>query len=820
MLATFKKAIPHIAVLVLFVVAALAYFSPVLQGDKLFQGDIVQYNGMAKQQRDFKAATGEETYWTNSAFGGMPTYQLGARYPNNFIKSIDLSIRFLPRPADYLFLYLLGMYIFLLVLKVDYKLAFLGALAFGFSTYLIIIFGAGHNLKAHAIAYMPLVLSGIVLTFRRKYFWGFVLTAIALGLELVVNHFQMTFYLLLLVLMLGAAYLVDAIRKKELKHFGTSLAVLVAAVLFSVGFNSTNLMATSQYAKESTRGQSILSVNPDGTPKEGGTGMSYEYITEYSYGKAESLNLLVPRLMGGGSGEPYPEDSQLIDAFFKLGAGPDEINQILNQVPLYMYWGDQPIIEAPAYIGAVVVFLAFLGLFLVKGRTRWWLVGAFIFSLLLSWGKNLDWFTQLFIDYFPMYNKFRAVSSIQVIIELVLPVLAVLGLHQFFNDFVQKEKRQKVLMTAGGIVAGMLVLFFLLPETFFSFTGPYDAAVQEALGEAGPGILEGLQEDRIAVMKEDTLRSLIFVLLTIGVLWTFLKGFLKENVVILALAVLIVVDLVGIDRRYVNNEDFVDARVMEQPFNQHGADVEVLKDKDPHFRVFDLTTNAFKSGRASYYHNALGGYSAVKLQRIQDVYDFYLSNQNMGVLNMFNVRYLMEFGDNGGVYASRNPYANGNAWFVSDYELVDTDDQEIQKLNQLDSKNKAIIHSEFKEFVSGKTFAKDSTSQIKLIEVDPNTLRYTSTNKSDGLAVFSEVYYKPGWEVTIDGQPAEHFRANYALRALAVPAGTHEIVFEFNPKVVANGSTITVITWLVFLLVCGGVWFLINKKKKAALAAQ
>lgn len=817
MLANFKKAIPHIAVLVLFIIAALAYFSPVLQGDKLYQGDIVQYNGMAKQQRDFKAATGTETYWTNSAFGGMPTYQLGARYPNNFIKTIDLSLRFLPRPADYLFLYLLCMYIFLLVLKVDYKLAFLGALAFGFSTYLIIIFGAGHNLKAHAIAYMPLVLSGIVLTFRRKYFWGFILTAIALGLELVVNHFQMTYYLLLLVVVLGLAYLVDAFKKKELKYYFTSLGVLVVAALFAVGFNSTNLLATSEYAAASTRGKSVLQINPDGTPKDGDTGMSYDYITEYSYGKMESLNLMVPRLMGGGSGEPYPEESELINSLYRIGAGPDQINQILNQLPLVMYWGDQPIVEAPAYVGALIVFLAFLGLFLVKGRARWWLLGAFILSLLLSWGKNFEWLTEFFINYVPLYDRFRAVSSIQVIIELVLPVLAVLGLHQFFNEFVKKEQRQKALTIAGGTLVGVLLMFFLLPETFFSFKGPYDDLVQEALGEAGPGILEGLKLDRIAVMKEDSLRSLIFVLLGFAALWAYLKGWIKGQVTVLVLAVLVVVDLVGVDRRYVNNEDFVDARIMEQPFQQNGADIEVLKDKDQHFRVFDLTTNAFSSGRASFFHNALGGYSAVKLQRVNDLYNFYLSQEKMNVLNMFNVKYLLKYGENGGAYASRNPFANGNAWFVNDYSIVSTNEQEILALDSLDTKNSAVIHEDFESFVAGKNFVRDSTAQIWLKSVTPNTISYSSTNSNQGLAVFSEVYYQPGWQASIDGQPVDHFRVNYALRALVIPAGTHTIDFEFNPAVVATGSNLTLMSWILFVLGAGIAAYFIFYKLKPKL---
>ena len=365
-----KKFLPHLVVLLLFVVASLAYFSPVLQGKVIEQNDIRHYTGMEKQQNDFRKATGEETYWTDSAFGGMPTYQLGAKYPHNYIKKLDLALRFLPRPADYLFLYFIGMYILFLVLKVDYKLALLGALAFGFSTYLIIILGVGHNAKAHAIAYMPLVLSGIILTFRGNYLWGFLLTTIAMGLELVANHFQMTYYLLLLVICIGIAYLVDAVKKKMLPHFFKAVGVMVIGVLIAVGLNATNILATKEYADTSTRGKSELTIHPDGSPKVTTEGLDYEYITEYSYGTLETFNLLIPRFMGGGSSEPLPEDGATVEALIKMGASPQEANQVLGQLPVY--WGDQPIVAAPAYIGAVILFLAVLALFLIRGRLKWW----------------------------------------------------------------------------------------------------------------------------------------------------------------------------------------------------------------------------------------------------------------------------------------------------------------------------------------------------------------------------------------------------------------------------------------------------------------
>ncbi|MBT8273288.1 MAG: hypothetical protein KJO77_05750, partial [Bacteroidia bacterium] len=475
---SYKTILPHLIVILGFVVVALAYFSPVLKGEQIYQSDIVQYTGMAKQQKDFRQSTGEETYWTNSAFGGMPTYQLGAQYPHNYIKKLDHTLRFLPRPADYLFLYLISFYILMLVLKVDYRLAVIGALAFGFSTYLIIILGVGHNAKAHAIAYMPLVLAGIILCFQKKYFVGFLLTAVALGLELSANHFQMTFYLMLLVLVLGIVYLIEAIQKKMLPHFFKSVGILLIAVIIAVGLNATNIMATQEYVKESTRSKSELTINPDGSLKEASNGLDKNYITEYSYGIVETFNLFIPRFMGGGSYEDVGKDSETYDAFRKLGATPVQALQEAKRAPTY--WGDQPIVEAPAYIGAVVLFLFVFALFLVKGRLKRWVVATSILALLLSYGKNLGFLTDLFIDYFPMYNKFRAVSSIQVLIELSVPILAIFGLSRILNDFEQEEDKLSALKYTSLILGGLGVLFFLFKGSLFDFAGANDDAYVQA----------------------------------------------------------------------------------------------------------------------------------------------------------------------------------------------------------------------------------------------------------------------------------------------------------------------------------------------------
>ena len=806
------KFLPHFIVLVLFVIISLAYFSPVLQGKKIFQSDIVQYTGMAKQQNDFRKSTGKETYWTNAAFGGMPTYQLGAKYPHNYIKKLDLTLRFLPRPADYLFLYFIGMYILFLVLKLDYKLAFVGALAFGFSTYLIIILGVGHNAKAHAIAYMPLVLSGILLALRGNYLKGFILTTIAMALELVANHFQMTYYLLLVVLVIGLVYLIDSYKNKKLPIFFKGLAVLVVAVIFAIGLNATNILATKEYADTSTRGKSELTINSDGSSKEANKGLDYDYITEYSYGKLESFNLFIPRFMGGGSSEPLPDNPKSMNAIMQLGASPQEANQILNQVP--MYWGDQPIVAAPAYIGAIIIFLAILALFLIKGKLKWWLVTGIILSLLLSWGKNFSILTDFFIEYIPLYNKFRAVSSIQVLLELLMPILAILGLQQFFfNSSITSEKKKKTLLYASGISTGIAVVFILFKSILFDFSSPYDSYF---IKDLGPDFVDAMKEDRMTLFTNDAIRSLVLVVLSAGVLWFFLKAKLKQGTAIALFALLILIDLVGVDRRYVNSDDFVVARVMTHPFQENFADKEILKDTD-YFRVYDVTSNPFNSGRASFYHNALGGYHAAKPARIQDVDNFYLSKGDLGILNMMNVRYIITKGKGGTKVPQRNPYANGPAWFVENVMIAENANEELLLLDSLDTKRTAIIHQEFSQKLPLENIERDSTATISLKSHAPNYLVYESSTVSPQLALFSEAYYSNGWNAYLDGQPVTHFRANYLLRAMKIPEGNHTIEYKFEPAVVAIGSKISLATSALFLLVLLGAIFYNYRKKETLI---
>jgi len=800
-----KRFLPHLYVLIGFVIISLAYFSPVLQGKQLFQSDIMQYIGMSKQQNDFRADTGEETYWTNSAFGGMPTYQLGAKYPYNVIKSLDLSIRFLPRPADYLFLYLLGFYVLLLVLKVDYKLAAIGALAFGFSTYLIIILGVGHNSKAHAIAYMPLVLSGILLTFQRKYWCGFLLTTIALGLEIVANHFQMTYYLLFLVLILGLVFLIDAFKMKALVPYFKAVGVLIIAAVLAIGLNATNILATQEYAKESTRGKSELTINPDGTLKDITSGLDRDYITQFSYGFWETFNLYIPRFMGGGHGENVGKDSKTYEAFRKLGASPSQAVEESKRAP--MYWGRQPIVEAPAYVGAVVLFLFVFALFLVNGKQKWWLVGGAIFSLLLSYGKNFGLLTNFFIDYVPLYNKFRAVTSIQVILELCIPVLAILGLSKLFKGNHAVQEKQDALKYAVFITAGLAVLFLLLKSTLFDFVGINDGFYRQ---NYGPEFVDALKQDRQSVFVEDTIRTLVLVMLSAGIIFMFLKQKLKQSWVIVTFGLLILFDLVSVDKRYVNNDDFTTSIAVNKPYQANSADLEILKDTT-HFRVFDLTSSG---ARASYFHNSLTGYHAASLKKYDELFDFYIAKNNINVLNMLNTKYIIINDDKGQLIPYLNDEALGNAWFVKKLQVVKSANEAMLALDSLDVKNEAVIkHDDFQKGRYETSYGSDSTATISLVQHKPNYLKYKSQNNVKGFAVFSEIYYGQGWKTLIDGQETTHTNVNYVLRGMEIPAGNHTIEFKFEPQVVKTGSSIALASSvLVGILIILGLFYQIKFK--------
>lgn len=806
-----SKYYPHLLAILGFILVSLIYFYPVMQGKQIYQSDIAQYTGMAKEQNDFRAQEKEEPYWTNSAFGGMPTYQLGAKYPNDAVGALDDALRFLPRPADYLFLYFLGFYGLLLVLKVDPLKAFFGAIAFGFSTYLIIILGVGHNAKAHAIAYMPLVVAGVILVFRRKYVLGGLLTMIAGALEINANHFQMTYYLLFLLLIIGIYFLYKYIKEKEYKGFLVSIGVFIVAGILAIGANATSLLATAEYADFSTRGKSELTFNPDGSKAEGNSAMTYDYITEYSYGIAESLNLIAPRLFGGSNNESIGKDSKIVQYLQTQEVAEGQYLSEAQAVEyassgMPTYWGDQPIVAAPAYIGAIVFFLAVLALFIDNRKIKYVFLAGAVFSLFLSWGKHFSILTDFFIDFVPMYNKFRAVSSIQVLLELCLPVLAIMGLQSFFK--IEKDEQWKALKKAGAIALGLIALLFV-SKGMFSFTGGNDQMYAKSMG---PEFLNALKEDREAMYSSDLLRSGLLILAVAGILWIYIQKKLSQTLAIVLVGILMVSDLFFIDKNYVNSEDFVAARQVKEPFQATPSDMQILQDQS-HYRVFEVQGN-MASARASFFHKSIGGYSAVKPRKMQQLFDYQIAKNNIGVLNMLNVKYVINTDENGQDVPIINPDANGNAWFVEEVKFVNSADEEMKALDKLDTKKIAVINKEFQALAETKSLTKDSTATIKLDAYEPNYLKYTSNNSSEGIAVFSEIYYPKGWKVTIDGKETKEFPADYALRALKVPAGKHTIEFKFEPQVVKTGSTVTLISSIVMLLLLiGGIYFESRKKK-------
>ena len=810
-----NKFYPHLLAILGFVVISLIYFYPVLQGKQLYQSDIAQFTGMAKEQNDFRAEENAEPYWTDAAFGGMPTYQMGANYPNDWIGALDDALRFLPRPSDYLFLYFLGFYGLLLVLKTDPLKAFFGALAFGFSTYMIIILGVGHNAKAHAIAYMPMVIAGVILVFRKRYIVGGLVTMIATALEINANHFQMTYYLLFLLLIIGGYFIYKYVKAKEYKPLLYVFGTFVVAGIFALGANATSLMATSEYADFSMRGKSELTFNPDGSKNETTTSMDYEYITEYSYGVSESFNLVAPRLFGGSNSEKLGDKSHIYEFISKKGASPAEAKDFTENYGV-TYWGEQPIVAAPAYIGAIVFFLAILALFNDKRKIKYAFLAGAIFTLMLSWGKNFSFLTNFFIENVPMYDKFRAVSSIQVILELCIPVLAIMGLQSFFKS--DKEQQWKSLWKSGAVALGLIVLLFI-SKGLFDFSGPIDDRLIQMFSQMGDPtfadeFMDALKADRKDLYSADLLRSGFLIVVAFGLLYLYTKEKLSQTFAVILVGAFMVGDLVLVDKKYVDTSGFVSASEVKEPFQATPSDMHILQDT-AHYRVYEI--NGRLQARTSYFQKSLSGYSAVRPRRMDQLFAYQIDQNNLEILHMLNTKYIIQVDEKGQEFPAINPDANGNAWFVKEVKFVNSPDEEMKALDSIDSKNQAVINT--KEFkVSNVTsYEKDSMATIVLNKYKPNYLKYTSNNANKGLAVFSEIYYPKGWNVTIDGKETTHFRVDYTLRGMEIPAGKHTIEFKFEPQVVKTGSTIALFSSIgMVLFLLGGIYFESKKKKATA----
>ena len=770
----------HSLAILIFAVISVLYFFPLLEGKKILQNDIVQYSGMSKELRDYRLETSSDTYWTNSAFSGMPTYQLGAKYENNYIKKADLLIRFLPRPADYLFLYFLGFYVLMFSLKIEYRLAILGALSFGLSTYFLIIIGAGHNAKAHAIAYMPFVLSGFIYITRKKYFLGFLITTFFLGLQITSNHFQMTYYLMLLISVLGIWFLYKNLVKKDYKHILNSTSIVLVSSILALLMNASNLMATYEYSKYSTRGNaSTLSINPDGSTKEISSGLNFDYITQWSYGFFETFNLFIPRIVGGGSSEELDKSSSFYKFLVANGYNNIDALNIVKNSPTY--WGNQPFVEAPAYIGIAVFFLFVFSIFLYRGKHLVWILSAIFLSLMLSYGKNLNFVTEFFINNIPFYNKFRAVASIQVILELCIPILSIFGLQQLFDSSISDKKKFKALTYT--FIFFIAILFALLAMmSSLKFSGLSDQML-------GQEIISALIDDRKSIYSSQLMRTFLYVVICSLLLFLFIKNKLSKNSTIISFAVIILFDLISFSRVYINEGNFTDKKYVDSPYKMDVVYNEIKNDQSD-FRILDLTTSSTKP---NYFFNSVLGYHAAKLGRYQEIIDFYLSKNNLNVLSMLNTKYIV-YNDSIGAKIFTNDMTSRSAWFVRENINVKNDNEEIISLATLEFMNSSVSQK-----IEDKNY-NNRRYNIELVEKKPNYLKYMAKTDEVGLVVFSEVYYPHGWVSLINGKPIDHFQVNYILRGMEIPKGEHVIEFIFDPDVVKTGSIVSLFGSIGFLL--------------------
>ena len=791
----FKNIVLHLLCIVFLASLSLTYFYPVISNKGIKQPDISQFTGMSKQIVDHRESFNEEPYWLDNAFLGMPSFQVSAIYPYDILRLIDQSIRFLPRPADYLFLYMLSFYLLIISLKINYKYALFGSIAFGFSTYLIIILGVGHNTKALAIGYLPLIIMGVLMIFKKDFLKGFLITSLALGLQIHSNHYQITYYTLIVIMIMFLVLFIDLIKKKDFKIFFYCLSTFTFSSIIALMMNASGLLSTKEYSEFSTRSKSEITINPDGSQKESLSGLSKEYITEYSYGILESINLFIPKFMGGASSDRISDDSKLMDFIKTLD--PQQGQQVYQYSRLY--WGDQPIVAAPAYIGASILFLFFLGLLLVKNINMNWLLPSIGISLLLSWGKNFAFLTNLMIDYFPFYDKFRAVSSIQVILEFCIPLVAVFGIHKFFSEKIDKKSKLKVLYILTGIVSFLTLIIYLFGNDLFDFKSNFEIFSQY------PDILNLLIEDRKAVLKADALRSFLIVFVLFVLLFTYLKNILNKNFAIYGIIILVVFDLWSINKEYVSADQFVKKSNLKVPFTITNADKAILQDNSD-YRVFE-PERGFSNARTSYFHKSIAGYHAAKPKRIQDLYDFYILKENFDVLNMLNVKYIIKDDPDNSLGVSRNPDNFGNAWYVHKIIHVENSENELLSLAEVDLKINSVSQN---NYLKQKSFELDSLNTISLISRTANKLLYKSNASTDQFAVFSEAFYYKGWQAYIDKIPVDHYKVNYLLRGMEIPKGTHDIKFEFNPLVVKRGSYISVFAYLILLLVL--VKFILNKK--------
>lgn len=794
----FKAIIPHLIAVALFAGISLTYMSPILDGKELMMMDHIKYLGMSKEVFDHRDETGEEALWTNSMFGGMPAFQISVLYSNNISTYIRSAVRLLtPFPADLIFTYLFGFYILMLVLGARPWLSIIGAIAFAFSSYHFIIIEAGHVSKIYAIGYMAPVLAGFILALRGKYIAGGALTALFLALHLRANHLQITYYFLFILFAWGVAEVVRLIREDKLKDLIRSALVLLAAVIIAVGVNIGNIWSTYTYTQYTMRGPSELTLDKE----RQSSGLDKEYATAWSYGVGETFSLLIPNTKGGATG-----------ALANNRAALEQVDPRMRQdiAGQNHYWGDQPFTSGPVYAGAIVMFLFVLSLMLWKNPLKWYLLAATILSIMLGWGKNFMPLTDFFLDYFPGYNKFRAVSMTLVIAEFCIPVIAFMGMMHFFKKPDVLKSNMKKIYIAFGLTGGISLIFYALPTTFFTFFSQMELSSLYAQKAENPSFaaqidmfMKNLEAARVYIFRADAIRSFIFITLGAVALLLYVKNIINKNILLAALGVLILTDMWAVNKRYLNNSNFVEKHLVDPPYRPNEANLQILQDPDPHFRVFNVDGNPFNESATAYFHSSIGGYHGAKLQRYQDIIDYHLGGKggiNMAVLNMLNTKYFIRQMDGSPPIPMQNPDALGNAWFVKDFKIVENADEEILALNDFEPATMAIIDKRFKDYLEDFTINYDTNATIHLKSYAPNKMVYATSSQSPQLAVFSEIYYPLGWEVAINGEVASYFRVNYILRAMIIPEGDNEIVFEFRPRSYYVGQQIALVFSILMVI--------------------
>lgn len=833
---TYKKFLPDVVVVLVFAIISFAYFLvPVTQGKILFQHDASAGVGSAQELTEYQNRTGETTRWTNSIFGGMPTYQMSPSYQSTdgLSQVMNAYHLWLPDNVWFLFAYLLGFYILLRAFDFRQTLAALGSIMWAFSSYFLIIIAAGHLWKVMALAYLPPMIAGIVLAYRGRYLSGFIVTALFTAFEIKANHVQMTYYYLFIILFMVIAYLVKAVREKQLTGFMKSTGVVAAAAVIGIAINLSSLYHTWQYQKESMRGKSEL-VKKDAA-NQTSSGLDRDYITQWSYGIDETLTLLVPNAKGGATVPLSKNATAMAKADPQIQS---MIPQLYDAIP--QYFGTQPGTSGPVYVGAFVLFLFILGLFIVRGSMKWALLAATVLSVLLAWGHNFMGFTNFFLDYIPMYAKFRTVASILVIAEFTIPLLAVLALKKIVDEPEVLTKQMKFVYISLALTAGVALLIALFPGMMEPFISDQErqmiTSIQGMDGNTANTILSNIATMREAMVSADAWRSIIIILIGFALLFLYKMKKLRADYMVICMAVLCLVDMWQVDKRYLNDEMFVPKSERDMPHQATSTDLAIMKDKSLDYRVLNLASNTFNENETSFFHKSIGGYHPAKLRRYQEMIDAYIApemqaamqaiaakNGNMQevdgakvfpVLNMLNTKYFILPLQGGATMPLQNIYAQGNGWFVDKINYVADANAEYAGVGKIDVRHEAVADKKF-ESVLGKAQSNDSTAKVKLVKYEPNNLQYTIDSKNGGVVVFAEIYY-PGWTATIDGQPAELGRVNYILRALNVKAGKHTVVLDFHPTSISTTETIAYIAIVILLLAIIGAGYMRFKNRKEA----